>query len=606
MAARARGTGGGGRDVIFRLRVMADPQDMKTIRQFAEEVAKAQKKFDETAAGAAKKRLKDFDNETRQRIKQEDLIAKHHLRTQTKAIDERQRLERRAAQQRERDLKRAAAEEIRLAQQRDSIIAKNHLREHLRGIDERKRAELRAAKDAEREAIASARRTAQAARREHAAGIRSAVGARFVARGGIELGRGIAYSGLMGEKNTDTLLRGLIGVEAASSIGRAGIDIAKGAGMMGLAGSASTVAAALAAVAASAAAVVITFETIRDVGQYGLGGGAAPGSASERVGGFLNSSLRFLYDRSDTEHLQRAQQRLDPRSARGIAVSQLLQYRQLESERERLGLPSGSTESEIRAAKRDEYRGLLHSRGALLRESKDQRGALRSSLDQFNSVRGEGIEVREAAARNVLDAERRILEEQRKQHQETAAAARERLDAASTELSTAREIANERRRLADAARSDYASDILKFATLDPASRAAVRRIDAKRDRGETLTEREIEIASGFNEFRDTVASSAEKRADAAGARHIFTSTRAEADRLSREATEAAKVVARSELTVKTLHEHVHRIERDDSWQEVLQEGLDRFKKEFETEMNAALDTMDSKLRDYARKNKVRG
>jgi hypothetical protein len=166
-------------------------------------------------------------------------------------------------------------------------------------------------------------------------------------------------------------------------------------------------------------------------------------------------------------------------------------------------------------------------------------------------------------------------------------------------LSATKDIANERRRMADEARSAYQSDILKFATMDPAGRAAIKRIDAKRDRGETLTRSEIELASEFNEFKSAALSSAERLAKAAGADAIFTTTLAEAERTSREATEAAKAVARSELTVKQQIEIVHRIETADVQEAIeptLREILKQIKAGQDEQMGKAVDLLRAQIK----------
>lgn len=70
----------------------------------------------------------------------------------------------------------------------------------------------------------------------------------------------------------------------------AGAGGASAAGGVGGAAAAAPVAALVAAVAATAAAANSLRETVRDVGEYGLGGGARPGSQNAAVGGFLASA----------------------------------------------------------------------------------------------------------------------------------------------------------------------------------------------------------------------------------------------------------------------------------------------------------------------------
>lgn len=644
MAAKARGSGGGGRDVIFRLRVMADPNDLKSIKQFADEVAKAQKKFDETAAGAGKKRLKDFDNETRQRIKQEDLIAKHHVRSAIKAADERTRIERRAMQQRERDVKRAAAEEIRLAQQRDAIIAKNHLREHLRAIEEEKRARIRANREMEREAIASAKREAQArvaAQREATvSGLRRAKGFRSVAMGSIDLGRGLAYSGLVGEDNTQAILNTLLAVEGGSALLRGGINVRKGlndisgrgvsraalsaarpssgivtsaagsawaipatmggggAAAAGGAGLAGTAGAITAAVAAVAAALYMGASTIRDAARHGFMGGATPGSglawAGEKQAGFAQSVLGFLPKRA-REFIGSA----GYYTPLGAAANASLEADRAAAAEGRAAQTSAWAERRQKTAAdaAATYGGIAGlRRGMIDGDAGRARSALGSAMADYRGSRGGddmSSDRRAYIGEHILELESDIVRIQKEAHDKAMAAGRDRLTIVRAEAATTRDIANERRRMADEAKADYASDILKFATMDPSKRAAVRRIDAKRDRGATLTEREIEIASGFNEFRDTVASSAEKRARAAGAGDIFTVGRSEADRLAKEASDAAAAVAKAELSVKQQIEVVHKLEGDTSFEDVLDEGFQKIKKEI-------LDDQDKRLKEMER------
>lgn len=670
MAAKARGSGGGGRDVIFRLRVMADPNDLKTIKQFADEVAKAQKKFDETAAGTAAKGRKLRDEEGRARKKLEDEIAKHHVKTALKAADERQKIERRAAAERERDArreaaenirlaqqrdaviaknhlreaKREAAENVRLAQQRDAIIAKNHLREHLRAIDEEKRARIRANRDMEREAIASARREARgrvtAQREAMSMNLRRAQGFRNIANGSIDLGRGLAYSGLVGEQSSEAILNTLFAVEGASSVARGGINIMKGlrgigrgssgragasaaartsgivtsaagsawaipatmgggggaaAGGAGLAGTAGAITAAVAAVAA---ALYMGASTIRDAAKHGFMGGATPGSGlawvGEKQAGMAQSLMGFLPKRA-REFIGHA----GHYTPAGAAANANLEADRAAAAEGRAAQTSAWAERrrETAAGAADIYGGIAGLRRGMIDGNMGRaRSALGSAMADYRGARGGddmSADRRAYIGQHVLELESDIVRIQKEAHAKALAAGQDRLSLVKSELVSTRDVANERKRMADEAKADYASDILKFATLDPTKRAAVKRIDAKRDRGETLTESELELASGFNEFRGAVASSAEKRARAAGAGEIFTSGRAEAGRLAKEASDAAAAVAKAELSVKQQIEVVHKLEADTSFEKVLDEGFQKIKKEI-------LDDQDKRLKELER------
>jgi hypothetical protein len=539
----AMSASGLGRDIVFRLRLQTDANDFDALKKLANETDKARRKLDD-----------DHARSTNRKKTREEQLEKWSSDVRLKSAQLAQQLN----VQVERERK---ASETRVVNWREKVW-KNSIKLQYQE-------ELRAIRALERERLESMKRSA----REAAGLTRQFKGGAKAAGGLLEIGRGLAYSGLIGEQNTQTILNTLLAVESGTSLVRGGTTVAEGLVAAGLGSSATTAAAGLAAVAAAAAAAVVSLETIRDAGRYGIGGGSAPGSVSQQIGGGWASAGAYLSSLYSDEYLKWARERAPGSHADAYAESFLTgraadrASRTSTSLREMLG-----RRRSIESSRLDEVARLRPGGSA-----SDLTRSLTSAIGDYRSLSPElGDEVRDKAVRNIRSLEEQILRLQQDQ------------------LSTARQTARERINAAEGTRSTFIRDLTRFDDLDEVDKRRLAGISAKRRRGEMLSKEETDLAAGFHEFAGLAESSAVARAKLAGADFIFEHGLRQADMAARRASEATAAVARAELSVKQAIAITVDINGDGTFETRLDEELARIKAEILKDQQSKLEALEGR------------
>lgn len=563
------GGGGGGRDVIFRLRAEYDNASSSAFKKMVDEMTKAQKSLVEagtraiaqTAAAqekAAKKNAADITREnakeTAEAFKRDKLIADNYLKTHLKALDDRKRAEKEFADWRQRLVHNSAVleqkENIRLA---------------------REGAKARA--DAEREGMRQSQMASLAAARRSAGWGQLAGGVGNVARG-------VAYSGLIGERNTQTVLNTMLAVEAGGSIARGASAAVRGAsaatGMaIGAGGATAGAGAAIAALVAwlpalasavRGAAVAIRGSEITKRGD--LGGGIGEGIAGTYAGmaGMIPKWARGAIKNQFA--ISQGMTGVAPSLLGGYGIDP---YFDAADSSSALSGSQGATATRQNAMATQA--GLLGDMGQMKRDaSKGNLGAaqgnLRGDVARLNdlSAGGQSNAATQAAYQNV----RASMEQVR---QLSLDAARAQVDGSRAQLANLQQSVSEAKQIADQSRRAYEGDTLKAATASPEEVVRIREIDRKRKAGQTLHRNEIEFASGFSEFQDLAKSEAEKRAQANGLGDVFAGGRQRAkDDALREA-ELTKEAVKLALEVTQKTEVVVRLEGEGFAEEILK-GID--------------------------------
>ncbi len=399
-----KSAGDSGRDLLFTLRVGTDDALAAELKRFGDQVAKTQKQIWDGAAKAAEASLKkatsaaskagtggagtaEIDRMTKAR-KAEDDKTLEQLKKVDAAYSKSMALRRSSVDATLRDLDRAtkrhdaeaAKSAAALIRENERIVASARARA-VRVKEARDREEAgrfgaarqsgsEAARDQDRAFLNNARSAETAAARIHAAQMNIKEGAYNAFEGIARLGRGFAYLGITGEKETQKILEMLLKVEASWNLARGGIDIYMGltkavgsyrtavtaaagveavaavarlavarqaanpfalsgshavmsAGGAAMAGGAakvagggliSTAGAGLAAAIGGGLGATSAIGFGRDVSQYGFMGGSAPGSYNAKVGGWMASGMAMIPGTSGyqsdsmTERLQKQYQ----------------------------------------------------------------------------------------------------------------------------------------------------------------------------------------------------------------------------------------------------------------------------------------------------------
>lgn len=536
-----------GRDVLFNLKVATDPAALKDLKTFADAVKKTQ---DELVGAGAKEAKKANKNKVDDATRAAQEISKIYQKAEKQDDAFRQSLYKKQTSERMKN-------ETEMAEWRKRLVANSiqqEYRDNLKMIQDVKKEKVKAAKEAadeqkrlnrelERNLTNEARQATIAARNQARSGKRFEHARDRVIGGVGDIARGAAYTGLIGQDNTQTVLNTVAGVEGAASLYKGGRGLVGGIGTMLSGGTATggaavaagaTVAAAFAAVAASAAALTSAFLTAHQVIKHGIGRGADAGGIVDSV---ATAEVKgAVYAQRQASRFGRVGQ-----LASGLS-GMALRY-----------ATGGVIESEdaiTRQKKENEYAASVKGRrdaaassiagkiGALTSTQsdtiEDARRRLRESAGLYNQAQGSGNETIQAAAVEAVRAKQadilRIIKEQQATAVSTAKAQFDLLHAA----------AEEAKRMADESKRALGGDLAKFALASPEEQARLREIKRKQDAGEELNAEEISTASQYSTFGDLAQSNAERRAMKAGAGDIFGSAIADRDRLAKESADAIK------------------------------------------------------------------
>jgi hypothetical protein len=624
------GNPSGGRNVLFRLQVLADPQARKQItdwgkmleaaqtgatkaaeqghktmmQQAREATQQKQRGIKETAAVAERERQREI----REQFKQDKMIADHHVQTHLKALEDSRKATARTLAEEARAKDRERQRELRESQRTDSLIAQNHLREHLRAIDQVRRARQQAA----RQSLALERQSAMA-RTASLGGFQQA------GRGVLGAARGLALAGLIGEEDSQKLLDNLLKIEASFQTLSAGIDIwkgltvgvtnyrkalaaaaaqqaafsalsggaatgsvaaragatglaaagaaggvaggvgaagAAGAGMAGMVAAIGPTVAAMAALAAAATAAAVALRTIDAYGRDDVPPGFWPalGQGMAETGadilGTVPAGLRPFVTSTGITGLS------------GLAARPIL------------GMLKSREQLASQAAEDQDRREQVASLAGQIRDLTRLQGepanfaqgmsTLAGSVQRYMaaSAGGRNDEVTAASREAVIQHKERQLTLARQIRDTEIEGAKEAAAKARETLATLQQQAELSKRMADEARGNYQSDLVRFGQASEEEKVTLRVIADKRRRGERLTEGETEIAGKYSEFREFGERSAIDRAKASGADFLFTEGRRESERLAKEAAKHAEQAAQAEVTLQNKLEVVVSVQQN--------------------------------------------
>ena len=539
-----------GRDIVFRLRLQTDPKEWDALKKLADETDKTRKKIMEGEKAVAnlkssnrKKELTEEEKIAIEKVKLEKMTVRFHVTETMKAIREV-----------ERQKKKAAQEDIRLREQTDRIIARNHLREALKAIDDEERARVQAARRIQREQE-RAERTALKRNAKRLQGASGLIGAAS------DLGRGVAYSGLVGERNTETILTTLLAVESGASIARGGAGLMRSVDDLAIPGVTSGgVAASLAAIVAWLPAVV---SGLRAVAIYagskpGEPGSTVVGAAGEGIAGVYTGAARFLGRSS-----RNAIRSVDENIYGGRMPLAWLARPYLDAADSFDSLETQGQSNALLAAQRSVRLSEMRDRGRTVSE------AFAASLGGSAIDRARGTNaLGQATIRDMLSTTgggkeelglfTELLRLKREARDITAQELRERLEGTKQELASVQRIYEVRKAESARVREDY----IRFASLNPYQQMALRTVAMKTRAGAELSPEEAELASGFSAFRGASDDSNLARARRAGADFIFGAVGASADDAKRREEEARAAVQRVEINAKQQHEHIIKVESD--------------------------------------------
>lgn len=560
MLLKAGTGGGGGRDVIFRLVAQADPASKGIMAKWGADLAGVQKAVAKSARAEQKKAADNLakeakragDQETKEAFKRDKLIADNHLKQHLKAIDERQKAERKSTQDRIRTEQRAEEELARWKQRVRANSAQLEQRENIRMAREAA---------AERERLLQDTRSEYAKERKaNSRGGANVAGGLSMAAGGFgNMARGIAFSGLVGEKNSEHVVNTLLGVEAAKGIGVGSMNAVKGvstaSGMaIGAGGAAAGGTAAVAALVAwlPALASAVKAATVYIKGSATTRRGDASGAIGEGIASTYSWALGGA-----KETAGRSQFFTDPR---GGGETLLNPY--LEAGRSSQALAGMQGAAETRRLAMARQAGLLGDLGEFQREQSkgnlsSSQSMLRGDAARFSQLGagGENNSAVQAAYANVKASMEQVK-------QLSLDAARAQIEGSRDQLQNLRSAQQVAKQIADEAKNAYESDIAKASKLSPAEQLRLREIDQKQKSGQGLNAEELGFAEQFNEFRRRgfVQSEQQRRAQDFGLSDIFEGGKTAAEDSARKSTEIGEQVAKAELTVKQQHEVVIKLE----------------------------------------------
>lgn len=312
----------------------AQAQATAAVKESSRDMAKAQGDRMRMAVGFAKQQ----ERESVKAVKDADKARKEIERDQTRRQSQQNRRTVAILKQQERDavkaaknadrekaaIEKAAASRQREQNRRTVAILKQQEQDAV--LSERgKQAAIKGTEIAQRQALSAHQ---QATAQLTGMNERATEGFKMSLSGAMSLGRGIAMLGLVGEKDTQKLLEGLIKIQAAFDIMRGSIETVQGltrawtayrSAVAAAAAARTTLTAAQAAGAATGAAGIAgaggiglvagagllaaggaylggraISETVTAVSKYGVGGGADVGSQLDVTGSGLHSAYRWL------------------------------------------------------------------------------------------------------------------------------------------------------------------------------------------------------------------------------------------------------------------------------------------------------------------------
>ncbi len=560
------------RDVIFNLKIQAG--DTSELKRFADEVAAAQKKMTASTAAGAKQRVDDDTKARNAMLAIHQRADAQEARGYLKSIDDRKKaaqqhadwytkLRQRSAQLEQQETLKSIAERRKVEQQqaewKENIRRKSAMleqQENLKAIQAEKLARANALKEMERERVASIRRMAVEENRQRTMNIRQAGGYSALASGIGSVASGLAYSGMIGEQNSQNVLNTVLAVQGGQHILQGGMNMARGANAafgipMGAGGAGGAAAAGIAAIAAWLPAIASGLQGLSVIlsgssvtGRGDIRGGLGEGVARTYSGAFGLLSKRTWGGDAGTGRPDLLGLFSNPRGGGenlgtpyfGAAFSGQAYNAQLTARAERqkrMAVLSGDL-AEAGSLRLEGVRGNL---GAA-------RAGLRSAVGDYSTAKSVNADysVQQQAARNIKTIQEEILRINREQAATVVQGAR-------THYDILKRTADDAINKSKEARRNLQSDLIKFASASPFEQARVQNVSAKLRAGTDLNAADVAIASQYNAFETQAASQAEKLARASGAGDIFGAAISDKKRLEAEAVKAAEEAGKAVVTL---------------------------------------------------------
>jgi hypothetical protein len=504
-----KSTTGSEREVLFRLRAQGDKNNPREFKRMGDEALKTQKTIDDGVRNSAKVRKQVTDQSTREQQKADrdaereaDRLHKRHRERQL----ERAKRNREVRDEEERKVKSA---EEQAAKDRKKAY-EDDLKESIRVGNEKTKEANKAARDrqkAERQAI---REQEQAAARARAAQQRSIEGTRQMIEGSLKLGRALALTGAVGEKEMEKVVQTLLKVQIAMDGVRGGMDLVQGLGktaiggrVLGMLGGSGPVLAGAAAAASWATVLKLVYETLS-------GSASKLGSWTNKIAeaevGVVNFIAKMMgFDPLGDKAVEKAEKR------RALLQDQL-------STTERLGGERVVRQAAIDQIRREGTDASLEMRNANdpTKILQSRRGEALTRLGQAESFERQSVRDNEfnTGANRVSEVEiARSIQQQVEAYREMRDLKRQewdiRREANSRDKDTQMATIQSYRQQLDLVRqrrreilNDQRSMLASVAESDPATRNRAAYAFDKIQRGETLTPEEAAAAKPFATERE--------------------------------------------------------------------------------------------------------
>lgn len=616
-------------ELVFRLRVAPHTGTPADLKAFADEVIKTQKRIsDSTSTMRSKSTLLNFG------IPDEKELAKAasaQLRHQQKmadsnrvALDKEQAAVKQAAAAKEATLKKLAVEKakidkkaaddaIREAKREAAEIEREQDRQHARHRDRqlnraRRNREAREGQAAYTEARAERIEAANAGGRSQSLN-QTIGGVSNMIHGGGNLLRGVAYSGLVGEKDSQKMIDSLLKIEGTLGLIYGAMALGRGIGALGPLGAAGAAATAGVALAGATAFDIYSDPTF-------TGKSKNMGKGTQNFS-WYNPALWAGYssDWADTGSPD------DPnKDYRGLKKS----VKAANTQEKNIAMAAAARDERMRSDAADASEAFGANDRLLERGMRGKRtdsaklGAIDSQLVAERKTELDLIEkVTEAEKRGGLEAkqalmareeaERRIfnLTEQRREILLSAERQAKQLasDRAGSELQISQAALGAQGAAAKGAAGRYRSDLSKLGGMSPLEQMRAKAAFAAVRAGSANREQE-QLAGGFNEFADLIEARNAQRGLAAGGSE-FTTGRDEAKRASDEFQKRAAEVARAQLDVVVKHELQIKDVESDSDRAAQQQILDFMKQQFGLQNRQLADELDALRREMDNKERKR-
>lgn len=510
-------------ELVFTLRVAPHTRNASDLKSFGDMVIKEQKRIHDSASSfrTGKSPLSGFGMPDEKEFAKASAAQLRHQQRQAeahkKALDKEQAEVKKAADQKIKEAKRVADAQIREVQraaaEEERELDRQHQRHRQRQLSTARRnrtgREEQAAYNEARDERLERDRAGGAAGRTTSFN-RRAEGVGNLIRGGGDIARGVAYSGLVGEKDSQKMLDTLLRMEGTLGLIYGALSIGKGLAALGPLGGAG--AAAAAAVGYAGAGIYGLSKS--PVGNYG--------KETQRVPWYLQGAQLYgrgekggFWDSDDDtdnawrgfhEGVKRADSQekyLSDRAKRGQEDAAEMGDRISSTDRDSIRRRVGSRGDDAEAVNIAKDLARLEADAAFSKE-RHVEAEKRNSTDMQEKLRMR--EDAEDRVKQKLAEQNDLLTKQKGQANDLRMSAAERV------AGLTRSRLGEQRGLASDAVGRLRSDQVKFGGLDPLERMRTESAFAAMKSGRATREQE-ELAGGYNEFADQIEAARARRGE---------------------------------------------------------------------------------------------